>query len=134
MQTPLLELVGLGALAAVVVFAVGKGAGWLQDRGRNDTDAAFEQEAQAESDLEERVAAVESRLKQLALRMASQELEVLDKAEKVARALQDRERKRRHRDEIPDEDHDEIPDHPDLALARARAAFPLPSLFPEDRS
>jgi len=75
-----------------------------------------------------RLDAVEGRLNQLALRQQQTELEVMDKAEKVARALADRERKRRMREEVPADDHDEVPNDPGALLAHARASYPLPQI------
>lgn len=75
-----------------------------------------------------RVDAVEGRLNQLALRQQQTELEVMDKAEKVAKALADRERKRARREEVPDDDHDEAPNDPGALLQRARNAYPLPQI------
>ncbi len=72
----------------------------------------------------ERVTDLLDRITALEKRVASIDLEVLDTAEKVANRLSDRERKRRDRDEPEEIEEDEA-----TLMARARAAFPLPSLF-----
>jgi TolA-binding protein len=122
----------LAFVAALVGIAVWNGFRLARERLQSAPAATEETlDPTLEEQLGElfaRIDAVEGRLNQLALRQQQTELEVMDKAEKVARALADRERKRRRAQEIPDEDHDDAPNDPGELLARARAAFPLPQL------
>lgn len=91
-------------------------------------------QAPADPTLAERLADTNRRVEQLSLRLgdlaeqlAEDRLSILDTAEKVAARLSDRERKRRRVEEVPPEDHDEVPE-PSILLARARAAYPLPGM------
>jgi uncharacterized coiled-coil protein SlyX len=89
----------LGNLAAKVIEHAGTSAG--------ASDAAIAQ-------LATRISAMEKQV-------ASQDMTILDTAEKVTNRLQDRLRKRREA-EVPQDDHDEI-DDPQAALMRARAFY-----------
>lgn len=120
----------MDALPYVVGLLIGLVVRALWKAGGSAPEAAATTAAGSVATLEavqRQLGDVSARLEQLALRQANMQLEVLDTAERVAHKLQDRERKRKHAEQvafgdIPQDDWD--PDE-GRAMARARQQYPL---------
>lgn len=74
------------------------------------------------------IAQLAARVSKLEKQVMAQDLQILDTAERVAHKLQDRKRKRDEmREDVPAEDHDEVPSDPNLLLAYARKQYNQPT-------
>lgn len=91
---------------------------------------AADQRKRVPPDVRRTIAELQDRLDLLEEQRAADRLRLLDTAEKVARRLTDRDRKRAER-AAPDDDDDDDAESPGDLLAVARLQYPLPG-FPGD--
>lgn len=124
----------LGFLVIAAVFAARKAPGWLGDQVKEALTAQREMQNALEDrgarlvEMEDSYDALEDRVAQIEKARRAENVQVLEMLDKVAHKLTDRERKRRRVLEEEIGEVDDAPNDPNQLLARARAAYPLPTL------